>query len=288
MPLYPMISRTYRHPQSSERYCIGLSGQSVTSDDPERPEIAELAAREEQLNDEQRLAEFLALCERLEADGWEETETSKSHRVLQHPADDPQVMWQAWIEECRVKLERSLLPSQEPIHGRIVDLADPETAQAWLDRWVCEREAEGFVEYQPRRQSTPREIDPEAILYDSDVKRAEIEVDFYRNKEVVRSQWFVNDMDLHTWFRLRVFQDGMADVWEFDRLNGYDNEEEATGSILEMGARDPEELIAEGSPPETEPPVERAENPLYPFRYYATSYGGGNLIPGETEDEEDY
>lgn len=286
MPPYPMISRIYRHPRRAEQYSISISGQSVGSNAPDGTDLAELDAQLEQLDEEQRLDGYLALCERLESDGWEETERSKSHRVLQHPADDPQIMWQAWIEDSRVKLE--MLVRLSYTHGRIVDLADPDTAQAWLDRWVCEREAEGFVEYQPRRQSTPREIDPAAILYDSDVKRAEIEADFYRNKEVVRSQWFVDDMDLHTWSRLRVFQDGMADVWEFDRLDGYDNEEEATGSILETGARDPEELIAEGSPPETEPPVERAENPLYPFRYYGTWSDGGNLIPGETEDEEDY
>jgi hypothetical protein len=38
--------------------------------------------------------------------------------------------------------------------------------------------------------------------------------ELYRGKQVVREEWFVNDLDLVSWARPRVYSDGTADVWD--------------------------------------------------------------------------
>jgi hypothetical protein len=96
------------------------------------------------------------------------------------------------------------------------------------------------------------------------------EEDFYRGKRVVYEEWFVNDLDLVTWARLRVFDDGTADAWEFGALAGFENEGYARHMIAEGHYVDSRELASLGEVPRCDPPIARASAAGQPFRYYGS------------------
>ncbi|MDY3556763.1 hypothetical protein R5W24_005933 [Gemmata sp. JC717] len=101
--------------------------------------------------------------------------------------------------------------------------------------------------------------------------------EFYRGKEVIREEWFVHDRDLGTWTRLRVFSDGMADVWDHGELWGFVNEACARFCIREGRYVHP--TRAAGGPLISEASRQQAEAGEQPFRW------GGDWSTGLTEPD---
>src|SRR5262245_5476498 len=89
--------------------------------------------------------------------------------------------------------------------------------------------------------------------------------DFYRGKRVTREEWFVNDLDLVSWARLRVFDDGTADVWDHGELWGFFNEASARFMIREGHYVDLPRLASLGDTPLCQPPREQADAVNQPF-----------------------
>src|SRR5271166_4553243 len=103
--------------------------------------------------------------------------------------------------------------------------------------------------------------------------------DFYRGKTVIREEWFVNDGDLLAWARLRVFDDGAADAWEFGQLWGFVNEASARFMIREGHYVHPSRLRATGETPLSEAPREQANANDQPF-HWGGDWGTGLAEPG--------
>lgn len=90
---------------------------------------------------------------------------------------------------------------------------------------------------------------------------------FYRGKKVVREEWFVGDLDLDLWARLRVFDDGTADVWDHGEIWGFVNEACARFMISEGHYVDLSQLASLGKSPLCEPPKQQANAPNQPFKW---------------------
>jgi hypothetical protein len=107
---------------------------------------------------------------------------------------------------------------------------------------------------------------------------------FYRGKHTVHEEWFVNDGDLMAWARLRVFDDGTADVWEFGQLWGFVNEACARFMIREGHYVDLLRLVSLGEKPLCEPPKEQANAANQPFHWGGDWYTGLDE-PGASADQ---
>jgi hypothetical protein len=111
--------------------------------------------------------------------------------------------------------------------------------------------------------------------------------EFYRGKQVVREEWFVHDGDLVSWARLRVFSDGMADVWEHGQLWGFVNEACARFSIREGHYVHPSRVASTGETLRSEPPREQADANDQPF-HWGGDWSTGLAEPGATPDPAGY
>jgi hypothetical protein len=111
--------------------------------------------------------------------------------------------------------------------------------------------------------------------------------EFYRGKQVVCEEWFVHDCDLVLWARLRVFSDGMADVWDHGELWGFVNEACARFSIREGHYVHPSRVAQTGETPHSEPPKEPAYAKDQPFHWGGDWYTG-LAEPGATPDPAGY
>ncbi len=107
--------------------------------------------------------------------------------------------------------------------------------------------------------------------------------EFYRDKHVVREEWFVNDGDLASWARLRVFSDGMADVWDYGELWGFVNEACARFSIREGHYVHP----SRAGSPRADAPKHQADAIDQPFRW-GGDWCTGLAEPGATPDPAGY
>ena len=241
-------------------------------------------------DDERRITEFLAQHDQLIADGWEETATSLSRRFLQKLCGIRPIYATPRIEGNEVIIESGTLSPTENasfVDRRIVRLSSEETARRWHHQWVSEQESTGYVEFLPRERETPPTelLPPDAVLDDTAVRRQKIFEEFYRDKTVVSTRWYLDDSDLVTWQRLRVFQDGSTDVWLHDQVVGFDDEENAVFFIREGHGCDLEQIAQLGKVPKTPPPTERADSPLFPFKHYGGWISDTNSIPGLDDEE---
>ena len=91
--------------------------------------------------------------------------------------------------------------------------------------------------------------------------------DFYRGKKAVCEEWFVNEGDLQSWARLRVFQDGTADVWDHGELWGFVNEASARFMIGEGHYVDLTVLKSIGKKPKCQPPRNIADATRETFHF---------------------
>jgi hypothetical protein len=110
---------------------------------------------------------------------------------------------------------------------------------------------------------------------------------FYRGKQVVREEWFVHDGDLISWARLRVFSDGMADVWDHGELWGFVNEACARFSIREGHYVHPSRVASTGETPLSEAPKEQADMNDQPF-HWGGDWSTGLAEPGAAPDPAGY
>ena len=94
--------------------------------------------------------------------------------------------------------------------------------------------------------------------------------EFYRGKNVVREEWFVNYLDLVTWARLRVLSDGTAEVWDHGALFGFDNDDHGRFMIREGKYEEPSVSNSRGEFPEGEQPRLQADKPDQPFYFYGS------------------
>jgi hypothetical protein len=97
---------------------------------------------------------------------------------------------------------------------------------------------------------------------------------FYANKTVRCEVWLLHDLELIgrgalTWARLRVFDDGTADVWDSTGLNGFDSEEMARRYLREGHYVEMETLGAMTPIPKgAKPPAAKANSRGEGFRYF--------------------
>lgn len=110
--------------------------------------------------------------------------------------------------------------------------------------------------------------------------------EFYRGKQIVREEWFVND-DLVSWARLRVFSDGMADAWSYGQLWGFVNEACARFSIREGRFVHPSRVASTGETPLSEAPKEQADVTDQPF-HWGGDWCTGLAEPGAEPDPAGY
>jgi len=109
-----------------------------------------------------------------------------------------------------------------------------------------------------------------------DPKDSPTREEFYRGKQMVREEWFVN-RDLVSWARLRVFSDGMADVWDYGQVWGFVNEACARFCIREGHYVHPSRVSSTGETPLSEAPKDQADVKDQPFHW------GGDWCTGLAE-----
>jgi hypothetical protein len=120
-----------------------------------------------------------------------------------------------------------------------------------------------------RKKPSPPEPEPDPRHLKDSISRD----DFYRGKHVAHEEWFVNDLDLVTWARLRVFNDGTADVWEQgSTISGFVDESHARFYIGEGHYVDLPFLEQQGDSPRSPTPTEQADAAGQSFRYYGVWY----------------
>jgi hypothetical protein len=111
--------------------------------------------------------------------------------------------------------------------------------------------------------------------------------DFYRGKKVTPEEWFVNDGDLLAWARLRVFDDGTADVWDFGELWGFVNEASARFMIREGHYVHPSRVTSKGQTVLSDAPREQADANDQPF-HWGGDWCTGLAEPGAAPDPAGY
>jgi hypothetical protein len=120
-----------------------------------------------------------------------------------------------------------------------------------------------------------------------DPKDSPTREEFYRGKHVVREEWFIHEGDLLSWERLRVFNDGTADVWAYGELWGFLNEACARFSIREGHFVHPSRVGSTGKTPGSEPPREQADANDQPF-HWGGDWATGLAEPGTAPDPAGY
>ena len=111
--------------------------------------------------------------------------------------------------------------------------------------------------------------------------------EFYRGKQLLREEWFIHDSDLLSWARLRVFSDGMADVWDHGELWGFVNEACARFMIREGHYVHPSRVASAGEIPRCEAPRDQAEADNQPF-HWGGDWCTGLAGPGAAPDPAGY